>query len=365
MSDTPEEEDEFQTLHEIVAAARRRLHPQHWDYLMGATETETTMKRNRRAIDSVAFRPRVLRDVRTVNVTGTVLGRPTRLPLLLAPIGGVEAFDPEGAAACGKASAEFGVPHMLSSACFPGLEETAKAADNARIYQLYVRGDDAAVDEIVKRAIDNNYFAFCMTVDSAHYSRRERDITSRYAKPWRQNVKGREYQMSLSWREVHRFIETHPDYPLVIKGIATAEDAAIAAQMGVAAIYVSNHGGRQLDHGRGALDVLPEIVDAVAGRAKVWVDGGFMRGTDVVKAIASGAECVGLGRLQGLALGAAGVRGLVRALTLLEEEVRIALGLLGVTSFAEVGPTFLHHAEPIDPPHALSAFPLLGVPPGG
>ena len=121
--------------------------------------------------------------------------------------------------------------------------------------------------------------------------------------------------------------------PLVIKGIATAEDAQIALDHGVDWIYVSNHGGRQLDHGRGAMHVLPEIVNAVAGRAKIMVDGSFCRGTDIVKAIASGADLVGIGRLQCWALAAAGEDGIVRMLELLEDEVIRCLGLLGVTSF--------------------------------
>ena len=142
--------------------------------------------------------------------------------------------------------------------------------------------------------------------------------------------------------------------------IATAEDAQIAIEHGVEVVYVSNHGGRQLDHGLGSIAVLPEVVAAVKGKAEVWVDGGFMRGTDVVKAIALGARCVGLGRLTCLGLAAAGVAGLVRALELLEEEIRICLMLLGVTSLAELTPAHLAPAPPVSPPSALSAFPLLG-----
>ena len=358
-------EDTFQCLHEIITEARKRLHPQHWDYLMGGTGTETTLKRNRLAIDSLALRSRVLRDVTKVDATWTVLGRKVRLPVLLAPIGGVEAFDPDGAAAVGRASAKFGVPHMLSSACAPGLEKTAAAAKNFRMYQLYVRGDDGFVDDVVKRALDNGFHGFCVTVDSAVYSRRERDITSRYAKPWRRRATGLEYQSGFTWANVRRFRERHPDVPLILKGIATPEDAAICVEHGVAVVYVSNHGGRQLDQGLGSLSVVPEVVQAVAGKAKVWIDGGFMRGTDIVKAIASGADCVGLGRLQGLAVAAGGTKVLVRALELLEEEVKEALALMGQTKFADVNASCLRKAEPVVEPHVLSAFQLLGVPPGG
>jgi len=146
---------------------------------------------------------------------------------------------------------------------------------------------------------------------------------------------------------------------VIVKGVATAEDAARAVAIGVDAVYVSNHGGRQLDHGRGAIDALPEVVAEVRGRAEVIVDGGVMRGTDVVKAIALGANAVGIGRLQGLAAAAAGAPGVVRMLELLEAEVRIALALLGVTSFAGLDASYLHPAPPVGPAHALSAFPLL------
>ena len=348
-------DEQFQTLHEIARAARRNLADGPWDYMIGGTETETTLRRNRAAIDAIAFRPRVLRDTSKVDSTSTFMGRPVRLPVMLAPVGSVESFTPGGGATSAKASGAFGVPHMLSSACNPGLEATAAAADNYRVFQLYVRGDDAFVDDHVKRARDNGYTIFCMTVDSAHYSRRERDLDKRFLKPWRQAARGMEWQAALSWDQVKRFKDTH-DIPLILKGIATAEDAAIACDHGVDGVYVSNHGGRQLDHGLGSLEVLPEVVRAVSGRAVVMVDGGFLRGTDVVKAIALGAQCVGLGRLQCMGLAAAGQAGLERALEILEEEIKICLGLLGVTSYSQLDASYLREARLVTEASALSAF---------
>src|SRR5688572_20546216 len=254
---------------------------------------------------------------------------------------------------------------MLSSVCQPGLEATAAAAETIRVFQLYVRGDDAWVDDHVKRARDNGYTAFCLTVDVAMYSRRERDLVGRFIKPWRATAPaGSNFQSALSWDQVKRFKDKHADkkLPLIIKGIATAEDAEIAVKHGVEVIYVSNHGGRQLDHGLGSAAVLPQVVAAVAGRAQVWVDGSFMRGTDVVKAIALGASAVGLGRLPCFGLAAAGVAGLTRTLEILEEEVRICLGLLGVTSLGQLTPQHLVAAPPAQVPGPLSAFPLLGEP---
>lgn len=351
--------DQFQTLHEIAKVARLNLSQGPWDYLVGGTETETTLKRNRQALDSVAFRPRVLRDVSRIDCSATLFGKKTRLPLFLAPIGSIETFAEGGGATAAKAAAEFGVPQFLSSACNPGLEEVAEAADNFRIYQLYVRGDEAFVDDHARRAVDKGYSAFCFTVDTALYSRRERDIAKRFIKPWR--VRGRtgfDYQAALDWDDVKRFKDKH-QVPLILKGIATAEDALLACELGVEVIYVSNHGGRQLDHGRGSLEVLPEIVAAVGDKAQVMMDGGIMRGSDVVKAIALGACAVGIGRLECLGLAAAGQEGLVRTLELLEDEVRICLGLMGLRSFEELDTSYVHEARPVDAPHMFSALPLL------
>ena len=349
----------FLTLQEVVVAARANLAPGPWSYLVGGAETETTVRRNRQALDAIAFRPRVLRDVSRIDSSGIFFGKKTKLPILLAPIGGLESLVEGGAAAAARAAAQFGVPQMLSSVCQPGLEATAKAADTLRIFQLYVRGDDAWVHDWVRRARDNGFGAFCLTVDVALYSRRERDLVGRFVKPWRAGAaEGAGFQAALSWDHVKRFKDKH-DIPLILKGIATAEDAQLAVEHGVEVVYVSNHGGRQLDHGLGAAAVLPQVVQAVAGRAEVWVDGGFMRGSDVVKALALGASAVGIGRLCGLGLAAAGVPGLVRTLELLEQEICICMGLLGVTSYSELTPQHLAPAPPVAPPGVFSAFPHL------
>jgi glycolate oxidase len=356
-------DERFQNLHELIRKARANLNQNAWDYVVGAAETETTLRRNRLALDEIAFRPRVLRDVSRVDASVERFGRKLRLPVMIAPVGALEIFDPEGAAAVARGAGRFGAAHMLSSVSEPGLEKVAQAAPDAlRIYQLYVRGDDAFVEDCVSRSIASGYSAFCLTVDTAHYSRRERDIAKRYVRESRLRATGGDYQKGLSWRTV-KLIKDKFKIPLIIKGIATAEDAAIALDHGVDWIYVSNHGGRQLDHGRGAMHVLPEIVDAVKGRAGIMVDGGFCRGTDIVKGIASGADIVGIGRLQCWALAAAGEAGIERMLELLEDEVLRCLGLLGATSFKEVDKSCLHPATATNPPSVFSAFPLLDIEP--
>jgi isopentenyl diphosphate isomerase/L-lactate dehydrogenase-like FMN-dependent dehydrogenase len=303
----------------------------------------------------------VLRDVSKVDASVSRFGRKLRLPVMFAPVGSLESFHAAGAESVVRGSRAFGVAHMLSSVCEPGLEELAATAPDAvRLYQLYVRGDAAWVDDHVERAIAHGYAAFALTVDTAHYSRRERDIAKRFVTAGRRRVQNREAQASLDWRTVER-IKSKFKIPLAIKGIATAEDARIALEHGVEWVYVSNHGGRQLDHGRGSLDVLPEVVDAVAGRAKVLVDGSICRGSDIVKAIATGADLVGIGRMQCYALACGGEAGIVRLLELLEDEVQRCLGLLGAPTFADLDRSFLHAAAPANAPHVLSAFPLLKI----
>ena len=356
---------EFFALHEIVRAARNNLSHQVWDYLVGGAETETTLKRNRVALDAVGLRQRVLQDVSSVDCTGELLGRRLRLPLILAPVGSLESFDEGGGASASRAAAEFGVCHMQSSVSQPSLEDVAAAGNNMKIFQLYVRGDDAWVDEMVERAVAAGYDAFAITVDVMHYSRRERDIAKRFEKTWnRRSLNDQQFQAAFDWDRLARFKAKH-DIPLFIKGIADVDDALRCLKLGVEGIYVSNHGGRQLDHGLGSIDVLPDIVDAVAGKAIVVVDGGIYRGTDLVKAIALGADAVGVGRLLGFGMAAGGAAGVVRMLELLEDEVKTCLGLLGVPSLAEMDRSMLRSAPLVTRPNLLSAFPLVDFPEPG
>ncbi|MEL6965246.1 MAG: alpha-hydroxy acid oxidase [Pseudomonadota bacterium] len=350
----------FESLHEVVRQARLNLNANAWDYLVGGTETETTLRRNRLALDQIAFRPRVLNDVSKVDTSTDFLDHKLQLPICIAPVGSLETFHPDCGAAVVKAAHAAGVVMMLSSVSKPGLEAVAEAAPDAcRVFQLYVRGDDDWVDDIASRAIAAGYDAFCLTVDTAHYSRRERDIDKRFVKSWRQGATGFDYQAALSWSQIVRFKEKHA-IPLILKGVATAEDALIAVDHGVDVIYVSNHGGRQLDHGRGTMDVLPEVVDAVKGQAKIMIDGSFLRGSDIVKGIAAGADCIGVGRLAVIGLAAAGEAGVIRVMELLCEEIKICLGLLGVTALEGLTQAHLCRGAPtVTEPSVLSAFPLL------
>jgi isopentenyl diphosphate isomerase/L-lactate dehydrogenase-like FMN-dependent dehydrogenase len=359
-------QERFQNLHEFIKQARTNLNRNVWDYLIGASETETTVARNRLALDSLAFRPRVLCDVNEIDCGGSLFGRKLRIPVLLAPVGSLESFEPGGGATVARAATEFGNGMILSCVSEPGLEATAEASgDGFKIYQLYVLGDAAWVDDQFRRAIDARYDAFCITVDTDRYSRRERDLAKRHR---RRRAGGqvvgddaRVHQARYNWRDVER-CKAKFDIPLILKGIATVEDARRAVELGVDCVYVSNHGGRQLDHGLGSIDVLPEIIAAVDGRARIIVDGGISRGTDVVKAMILGADAVSVGRLYVYGLAAAGGPGIVRLLEILEHEITICLTLLGVTSFAGLDKTYICPGRPVVTPHVHSAFPLLDLP---
>jgi glycolate oxidase len=351
---------EFRSLHDLVKAARDRLADGEWDYLVGGAEMEASLRRNRQGLDTLAFVPRVLNDVSTVESGGSLLGHRLRLPVVLAPLGSIQLFDPEGAAAVARATGDFGTAMILSSVCEPSFEEVALIGDGPKIYQLYLYGDWDWMDEIVERTARAGYAALCLTADTQTYSRRERAIS----RQWVQRVTLRTgaedfvHQARLSWATVDHLKKTFP-IPLVIKGINTADDARRAVDHGVDVIYVSNHGGRQLDHARACIDSVPDVVGAVNGQVPVIVDGGFMRGTDVLKALCLGATAVGIGRLEGLAMAAGGEEAVGTMLRLLEEEVRINLALMGVASIADLSPELLVRVPPLGPTHVLSAFPLL------
>ncbi|MGH8622472.1 MAG: alpha-hydroxy acid oxidase [Burkholderiales bacterium] len=345
----------FVSLQEIVAAARRNLPQDLWDHLSGGSDSETTLLRNRQALDSLGLRQRVLVDVRKMDITTTLLGQKLASPVFLAPVGGFVGFaHPEGACNVARAAVAHGTAAFISTAAKPGIEEAAAAVKEPLIFQLYVRADRKWVEDILDRAKAAGYRALCVCVDRNYYSRRERDIIARANV--REGFGDPSYQMALNWNDVG-WMKERMGKPLILKGIATAEDARLAVQHGADVVYVSNHGGRQLDHAQGTIEVLPEVVAAVDGRAEILWDGGVQRGTDVVKALCLGARAVGVGKLLGLALGAAGEAGLKRMLELMDVEIRTAMGLMGVTSLAQLNPSWVRPAQPVRPASQTNAYP--------
>jgi len=346
----------FETTTEIVRRAHELLAPPIWDYIVGGSETETTIRRNREAIGALAFRPRVLRNVADLDTRTTLLGTKLRIPYILAPVGSLQAVTEAGAAASVRGALAFGTLSTVSSVSQPGLEAAAEAATGDKWFQLYIRGDFSWVGDVVERVRSVGYSALILTVDTAHYSRRERQIISRWLPPGRRTSGEESYQAMLDWETAAR-IKAIAGIPVGIKGIQCAEDAEIALREGFDVIWVSNHGGRQLDHARGSIEILPEVASVVAGRVPIVVDGGFLRGTDVLKAIALGATAVATGRLHALALAAGGEAGLVRMLEILEIEIRTSMALLGVSSLAQLDASYVVATTPVSTPQV--GFPFL------
>ena len=353
---------EFRTIHQIIKKAKQNLNQNLWDYVIGGSNTETTLKRNRAAIDSRALQPKVLNDVSDVDTSATVVGQKLTMPVVLAPIGSLQNIVEGGGATAAIAAEEAGIMSISSSVCDPILEDIAAASHAPKIFQLYVRGDADWTDDIVQRAVDSGFKAFCLTVDSSVVSRRERDI-AKGVQPTSRPIAGHGsmgFQETLNWSDVAR-IKKKFDIPLIIKGIFRADDALKALDHGVDVVYVSNHGGRQIDQGLGALDLLSDIVEAVNGQAEIIVDGGFYRGTDIVKAIALGANAVGIGRLEAWSLAAGGAPMLVQCLKILHAEIYETLSLCGVTSFADLDESFVVRSQLVESPSVFSAFPLLNL----
>lgn len=353
--------DQILTTTELVALAKKRLPEAAWEFIVGGAETETTAIRNRHALDAIAFRPRVLRNVEDASPATTFLGVKQRLPILLAPIASLTDVHPEGALPVARAAAEFGCFMLVSSVTQPSFEAVAKVAGEQWALQLYTDGDEKWVVDIAKRAAQVGAKALCLTVDVPAFGRRERHIHRRAAmtgRPFGALRTGEANRGRADWNLVDK-LKRAVKVPLMVKGIQTAEDADLCVQHGVDVIYVSNHGGRQLDHGRGAIELLPEVVSTARGKAQFVIDGGFVRGTDIMKGLARGAAMVGIGKLQALALGAAGDRGVVRMLEILETELTVNMKLLGTRTCNDLDGTYLQPATPVTAPGVLSALPLL------
>jgi len=348
---------QFDTLQEIALAAHRKLLAPVWDHLMGGADSEMTMRRNRAGLDALALRQRVLVDVRNIDLSTTLLGQKLAFPVFPAPVGGfLGKVHAEGGPAVARAAVSRGTTAFIATAAKPSLEAAQAAVKQKLTFQLYVRGDRTWIEGILDRVRKAGYGALCVTVDRNFYGRRERDIVS--GLPVKEGFGDQSYQASLNWKDLV-WMKARVGLPLIAKGIATAEDAVLAVEHGADVVYVSNHGGRQLDHAQGSIEVLAEVVKAVAGRAEVIADGGVQRGTDVVKMLCLGASAVGVGKLLGLALSAGGEAGVARMLELMELEVRTAMGLMGVTSIKQLGPQWLRAVPVLGTPSPVSAYPLL------
>ncbi|MDZ7679352.1 MAG: alpha-hydroxy acid oxidase [Acidimicrobiales bacterium] len=366
---------------DLRRAARRRLPRGIFDYLDGGAEDERTLAANTGDFASVGLRPRVLRDVSSVDTSSTLLGRSLPLPLVLAPTGFTRIADPEGELAVARAAARARLPYTLSTLATRSIEEVASTSAGPLWFQVYVWRDRGLVTELLSRAADSGYEAIVLTVDTAVPGRRERDVRRGFSLPpkigpgtlvdgalhpswtWSfvrsepitfANVAGQgvgdgstavsladyiasQFDPTLSWADLD-WLRSAWSGPIVIKGIQSVADATLATEAGIDAIALSNHGGRQLDTAPSPISLVAPVVDAVGDRVEVICDGGVRRGSDIVKALALGADACTIGRAYLWGLAAAGERGVDHVLDLLADDVARTMALLGVTSIDELGP---------------------------
>jgi len=331
------------TLPEFRREARARLPREVFNFGDGGSETETTLRRNRRAIQRLAIRQDILVDAREIDTTTALLGVPLSWPVVIAPMGGLVLFHDVGDVEMGRGAERADTLQFLSGATGWSVEAVAAGSRGPKMFQLYHFGDRAWVTDYLARVEAAGYLSVCLTVDVQVYSRRERDIAARWspreAMAKAPNPRGPDpnYPTRLTWTDVEFLMKT-TRLPLGLKGVMTARDARRAVEMGVRLIWVSNHGGRQLDSTQASIDALPAIAEAVNGRADIVVDGGFNRGTDVLKGVALGARAVAVGRAALWGLAVDGADGVASALGILRHELRTAMALCGQTSVRRLTP---------------------------
>ena len=339
-------------LFDFEARTRQVLPPHIWDFIVSGAFDEVTLKRNRSAFDAVALRPRFLVDVQDRDLSTTVLGQKVNFPVMVAPAGGYMMVHPEGDLAAARAAGAAGTIMALSTGSNYSIEEVGNVATGPLWFQLFHCGYESTA-LLVRRAEEAGYAAICLTVDiPVPGGLTERDLRNRLARPpgveWA-NFTGEQARLApvseadeasnwgippflpIAWSDLE-WLRSLTSLPLVIKGIRTGEDARLCVENGADGIVVSNHGAKQVDGTLSSIETLPEIAEAVQGRAELYLDSGVRRGVDVVRALALGARAVLIGRpvFWGLAVdGEAGVR---MALELLRQEFDRAMAYCGVTS---------------------------------
>jgi L-lactate dehydrogenase (cytochrome) len=362
---------------DLRTIARRRLPGGVFDYIDGGAEDERTLQANEAAFAAVTFKPRVLRGIDAVDVASTLLGNPLAYPLVLAPTGFTRIADPEGELAVARAAERAGLPYTLSTLSTRSIEEVRAVSDGRLWFQVYAWRDRGLVKDMIDRAAAARYEALVLTVDTAVLGRRERDVRRGFTLPptirartlvegalhpgwtWSfvrsepirfANVPGRDvadgaspvtlsdyintqFDPALSWGDID-WLRSVWNGPIVIKGIQSVDDAVLAADAGVDAIALSNHGGRQLDGAPAVFSLVAPVADAVGGRTQIICDGGVRRGSDIVKAVAAGATACMAGRAYLYALAAAGERGVDRVLGWLRDDLRRTMSLLGAPAIA-------------------------------
>jgi 4-hydroxymandelate oxidase len=323
---------------DFLEAAAAKVDPAVWCYFEGGAGDELTLREDVAAFERWQLRPRMLVDVGEVRLGTTLLGAEVSLPLGIAPFALQRLLDPEAERATARAAAAAGALMTVPTLTSFRHSELQAASAGPRWLQLYVQRDRSLTLDHLAEVREAGYHAVALTVDLPLIGRRERDVRLGFALPSDIPLHYGtllDVDPTVTWRDLE-WVRAATDLPLVVKGIVTREDALLAVEHGVDAVWVSNHGGRQLDGVAAAIDALPEVVEAVGGRCEVYVDSGVRRGADVVKALALGARAAFVARPVAAGLALAGEAGVARVLELLRAEIELALGLVGCTSPDEV-----------------------------
>jgi 4-hydroxymandelate oxidase len=344
-------------LEDFEPLARQRMDPGAYAYIAGGAGDEITLRWNREAFDRIKLRPRILIDVSRIDPSIRLFGREMPFPILLAPTAFHRLVHPEGELATAKGAGAAGATLVVSTSATTSIEDIAAVATRPLWFQLYVQSDRAVTKDLIQRAENAGCQVLCVTVDTPVHGVRDREAKARFSLPpgiERMNLKypraattssttapgakqpyTPQLDSTLTWKDIE-WIRSIARVPVVLKGVLSASDADQAARAGAAGIIVSNHGGRDLDTLPATIEALPEVVDKVAGRMAILMDGGIRRGTDVLKAIALGASAVLIGRPYLYGLGAAGAEGVTRVISMLRTELELAMALTGRASIGEI-----------------------------
>ncbi len=326
------------SLFDFENEAHTRIPHGAWERISGGSADEITLRWNREAYDHIRLKPRILVDVSKLDTRVTLFGQELPFPILLAPTGGQRFIHPEGEVAAARGAAAANSIYVISSSASMKVEDIAKSAKGPVWFQLYVQKDRAFTRDLVQRAEDAGCRALCVTVDSPTFGARNREDRAKKELPERElpNLKGKDYlDPSLTWKDID-WLRSFARRPVLLKGVLNPDDAATAVKAGASGIIVSNHGARNLDTVPATIDALPLVVEKVAGRVPVLVDGGIRRGTDIIKAFALGASAVQIGRPYLWGLGISGAEGVTRVVEILRKEFEIAMALTGRPSIASI-----------------------------
>ncbi|XP_068657816.1 peroxisomal (S)-2-hydroxyacid oxidase GLO4-like [Aristolochia californica] len=347
-------------VNEFEELAREVLPKMNYDYYRGGAEDQYTLKENIAAFQRITFRPRVLVDVSSIDMSTSILGYKVSAPIMIAPTGMHEFAHPDGEVATARAAAASNTMMVLSFSSYKTIEEVASSNQAVRFYQLYVFKRRDITAALVQRAERNGFKAIVLTADTQRLGRRELDIKNKMVLPPFRNLEGlvsmevdskggsaieafvtQVKDLSLNWKDIE-WLRSITNLPILLKGVLTAEDARKAVEVGVEGVIVSNHGARQLDYSPATITVLEEVVQAVEGKIPVLFDGGIRRGTDVFKALALGAQAVMVGRPVVYGLAARGEAGVVRVMQMLKDELELTMALTGCPTLKDITRRHVH-----------------------